>query len=140
MALSTSDAHAAKMLRWLTVTFILLTKYMASCLEGPDPIPPDVIPPDLVVGTQPDAAGCGCQSLKRASVVDIEEGGTTDPSVKYSKSMNQMPSNLREDAKDTTSQVVHTIRLILMNDQSQITNISNVIVSTFSCIGSIHST
>ena len=50
------------MLRRLTVTLMVLTRYSAFCTEGPDPdpdpVPPDPafnpIPPDLVIGTRAD--------------------------------------------------------------------------------------
>ncbi|CAL8382505.1 unnamed protein product [Boreogadus saida] len=73
------------------------------------------VPPDLVVGTRADGAvplesvGCGCQSLKRDSVVDPEGGRTSSsvsPDVKYSRKMNEMPSNPRDEDEDTTSKMV----------------------------------
>ncbi|XP_056461444.1 formylglycine-generating enzyme [Gadus chalcogrammus] len=84
-----------------------------------DPVPPDLVvdpvPPDLVVGTRADgavlseSAGCGCQSLKRDSVLDPEGGRTSSsvsPDVKYSRMMNEMPSNPRDEDEDTTSKMV----------------------------------
>ncbi|CAL8339295.1 unnamed protein product [Merluccius merluccius] len=111
------------MSRWSTVVaFVLLAQCITVllCLEGPDAVvPPDTDPDpdlDLVVPRDPDSVvppgGCGCQSLRRDSVVDTEEeGGMADsssvkPAVKYSQSMNEMPSDLREDDQDTTSQMV----------------------------------
>ena len=111
------------MLRCFTVTLMVLTKYSAVCTEGPDPVPPDLVvdpvPPDLVVGTRADdlvpseSAGCGCGSLQRGSAVEPEGGRTSSsssssssvrPDVKYSRVLNEMPSNPRRD-EDTTSQV-----------------------------------
>jgi len=97
------------MLRWFTLTFVLFAKYTELCCVEDVGTPSDAAVPS-------EAVGCGCQSLKReAGVVGTGDGGMTDapvkPDAKYSQSLNEMPSNLRE-VDDTKSQVVNTTDLI----------------------------
>ncbi|KAM4612987.1 formylglycine-generating enzyme [Polymixia lowei] len=97
------------MLRCVALFYLLSCKYSAICLQSSSGINSDV-----PVGTESDAAapseaaGCGCQHLKRDAVVDTEDGmaASLSPAVKYSKSSNDKSTDTQGDEKESKSQMV----------------------------------
>lgn len=62
-------------------------------------------------GTQPEvresfgSAGCGCENLKRAAAVE-DRTASAEPAGKYTRGVNERPSEARGDEKEVQSQVI----------------------------------
>ncbi|XP_071374344.1 formylglycine-generating enzyme [Centroberyx affinis] len=89
------------MVRCFAPFVILICQCAVLCLQSSGGAESDSAVPS-------EAAGCGCQNLKRPAAVDTEDGGTAsvNPAEKYSRSSNESPAEVQGDERESKSQMV----------------------------------